>query len=329
MLIDAFIAELAALTGMGERDTQSLFPGRDTPTMSSRRSQNGQVRPYDPAEDDPVDHNVSIKSGHANHDHSHGYIVAPSIQVRPEFQSLVRTQEPNQQLTCIVVVELPSRRANAHVPGPVIKDVYRSPSMQSLQTQNSRTIGRHNGIISSNLSAEQSDSTMRSRQRAHSATRSGSPDRQSSPSVYNNNSPRFDHSDTSESPGALAPPQMLASNADSPFRSITEDLRARIMDWKGHPLSGLGPLQMFDLLSVRRDALVREFFVYLFKEAIICVEEEKKRSLGRLLTGAQGDSSNGSAPGKGVLKLKGRIYIRHIKHVTDTSSAGELSLTLS
>ena len=34
-------------------------------------------------------------------------------------------------------------------------------------------------------------------------------------------------------------------------------------DWKGHPMSGLGPLQMFDILSVRRDVLVREFYVYL------------------------------------------------------------------
>ena len=62
---------------------------------------------------------------------------------------------------------------------------------------------------------------------------------------------------------------------DSPFQSITEDLRNRIIDWKGHPLAGLGPLRLFDLLSVRRDSLVREFYVYLFKEAIICVHEKK------------------------------------------------------
>ena len=90
---------------------------------------------------------------------------------------------------------------------------------------------------------------------------------------------------------------------------------------------------MYDLLSVRRDAIVREFFVYLFKEAIICVVEEKKRGLGRLLSNA-GVGDNGSLNGgntgqqKGVLRLKGRIYIRHIKHVTDTSIAGEMSLTI-
>ena len=41
-----------------------------------------------------------------------------------------------------------------------------------------------------------------------------------------------------------------------------------------------GPLQMIDILFVRRDVLVREFYVYLFKEAIICVLEEKKQSPG-------------------------------------------------
>jgi len=125
---------------------------------------------------------------------------------------------------------------------------------------------------------------------------------------------------------------------ESPFEAITEDLRNRIIDWKGHPLAGLGPLQMFDLLSVRRDALVREFFVYLFKEAIICVAEEKKRTLGWLMSTAsgaasafaEGSSISGSSlnqASKGVLRLKGRIYIRHIRQVTDTSVQGELSLS--
>ena len=132
-------------------------------------------------------------------------------------------------------------------------------------------------------------------------------------------------------------PQDGSVGVDSPFYGITEDLRTRIIDWKGHPLAGLGTLQMYDLLSVRRDALVREFYVYLFKEAIICVVEEKKRSLGRLLSsgtsGAFGDGAvGGVAPGqntsRGVLRLKGRIYIRHIKQVTDTSVSGEMSLTI-
>jgi Pleckstrin homology domain len=130
-------------------------------------------------------------------------------------------------------------------------------------------------------------------------------------------------------------PLQFVPEEDSPFNAITEDLRNRIIDWKGHPLSDLGPLQMCDLLSVRRESFVCEFFVYLFKEAIICVVEEKKRSLGRLLSNASGFSDNGSvgnnslaSQSKGVLRLKGRIYVRHIRQVKATSAAGEMNLTI-
>jgi hypothetical protein len=123
------------------------------------------------------------------------------------------------------------------------------------------------------------------------------------------------------------------------FAAITEDLRNRIIDWKNHPMSSLGPLQMYDMLRVRRDAIVREFFVYLFKEAIICVAEERRRTIGRLVQSVTGGSQNLSInssgsegadrpQSRGVLRLKGRIYIRHIRQVTDTSTAGELSLTI-
>jgi hypothetical protein len=168
-------------------------------------------------------------------------------------------------------------------------------------------------------------STMKSRQASQMlSARSPSPNHQAHASISE-----------SELEGRYSDPAPTAStSAESPFKAITEDLRQRIIDWKGHPLSGLGNLQMFDLLSVRRDTLVREFFVYLFKEAIICVEEEKKRSFSRFLPSSAGSFADsgaggiGGAPGKGVLKLKGRIYIRHIKQVTDTSVAGELSLTI-
>ena len=315
---------------MGDRNTTSLYPGRETPTAIGRTQTPRipqQQKPFDPNEDDPVEHaGGSLKNGAG--DNSSAYIVAPSIQVRPEFATLTRTHEPSQPLTCIVVIELPSRRASSHVPGPVMNDVYRSPSVQSQNISNghSPSMTRHESTAS-----------------GHSAGRYTYSDggeslrRQQGPS-YNPRSPSPNHArvsgsvaETDDVPAYEGPPGMITSNNDSPFKSITEDLRARIIDWKGHPLSGLGPLQMFDLLSVRRDALVREFFVYLFREAIICVEEEKKRSLGRFLGGSSSGydgNGTGSAPGKGVLKLKGRIYIRHIKQVMDTSSPGGLSLTI-
>ncbi|KAH9174888.1 Pleckstrin homology domain-containing protein [Lactarius sanguifluus] len=287
--------ELAALTGMADRNTPMLFPGRETSTVVGRGA-NRHAHSRDPTEDDPIEPVApSLKSGSHN-DHS-AFVVTPSIQVLPEFSSLTRNTEPTQALTCIVVVELPGKRGSGHVPGPVI-DPYATHSVPEL-------------------------ATVRRRQPSLDPGRTTSP-----------TDPFHENQTARDMPYPIS----LQSQEDSPFVAITEDLRNRIIDWKGHPLSGLGPLQMYDLLSVRRDALVREFYVYLFKEAIICVAEEKKRTLGRFLSSASGAASaladgasvtsGGPPQSKSVLRLKGRIYIKHIRQVTDTSVQGELSLTI-
>ncbi|KAF8892284.1 Pleckstrin homology domain-containing protein [Infundibulicybe gibba] len=294
--------KLAALTGMGDHKDAPLYPGRDTPTGRKR----AHSQPYSPNDDDPIDHAGSVKSSPTT-EHSQ-YIVAPSIQVRPEFSSLTRTNDVNQPLTCIVVIELPGKRPNTTVPGPVMSENY----------------GLRNGHL-------RSEPTSR-----HASPRPDHP-RQHQPAepdvsarLYRNRSP-----DTNFAPSSNGHESQFdfKQEEESPFNAITEDLRNRIIDWKGHPLSDLGPLQMYDLLSVRRDAAIREFFVYLFKEAIICVVEEKKRGLGRLLSNASAltdhsSITSGSGQSKGVLRLKGRIYVRHIKHVTASSAAGEMSLTI-
>src|ERR1700733_9578613 len=74
-----FLIELAALTGMGDRRASPLYPGHEIPTGRGTV----QSTPYNPNEDDPLDHAGSSKSNlHTEHS---PYIVAPSIQVRPEF----------------------------------------------------------------------------------------------------------------------------------------------------------------------------------------------------------------------------------------------------
>ena len=312
--------ELAALTGMGNPNGASLFPGRDTPSV---RSYNGRrttpQKPFDPTEDDQIDHKAS-----ASHTEQSHYVVAPSIHVQSEFPTLTRTAESSQPLTCLVVVELPGKRQNTHVPGSVMPqaDTYTSPKSPGMYRD-----GSNHSVHSGPQSADYAMS----------------PKAQSIPMDQQSQSGRSHHMSPSASRDPLIPHspverEVILQDEDSPFSAITEDLRNRIIDWKGHPLSGLGPLQMYDLLSVRRDALVREFFVYLFKEAIICVVEEKKRSLGRLLSSASAASAfgdgtgsgslNGGSTQRGVLRLKGRIYIRHIRQVTDTSVTGELSLTI-
>lgn len=296
--------ELAALTGMGDSKAQSLYPGRDTPTM--RRE------PYDPNADDPVE---PVARPTVNSDTPSPYVVAPSIQVRPEFSTLARSTDATQPLTCIIVIELPGKRSvDATIP-----DDYSSHS-------------QHSGYkYPSSRPSPRSDNP---RHHGNAYRGPGEHDMTLRP-VSNRGAPS--HQDTFHSPAstynhdAYIPSNTLAhTEEDSPFSAITEDLRNRIIDWKGHPLSDLGPLQMYDLLSVRRDAAIREFYVYLFKEAIICVVEEKKRGLGRLLSAASLDSNSvpSGTPSKGVLRLKGRIYVRHIKNVTASSAAGEMSLTI-
>lgn len=283
---------------MGDPHSPAVYPGRDTSTSRNRRVQAPSTTTlYNPMDDDPTDHAVSVKSTPSD---SH-YIVAPSIQVRPEFSSISRSGDASQPLTCIVVIELPARRNTSHIPGPVVSD--------PLPLRNTSAHTRQDTELSQ-LTSRGSE-----RQPPHYPSSDGW-------------APAYNATDTESS--QYAPSQTLEE--ESPFSTIVEDLRNRIIDWKGHALSGLGPLQMYDLLSVRRDALVREFFVYLFKEAIICVVEEKKRSLGRFLhSPAFNDSSTAtsgsSGQSRGVLRLKGRIYVRHIKRIT-AGTAGDLSLTI-
>lgn len=295
---------------MGERNTPAIYPGRTQPANAKSRS---PTTPYDPTQDDPIDSvhatGTSVRSASSEtHSHTSPYIIAPSIQVKPEFSTIARAGDSTQPLTCIVTIELPSRRTHGHVPGPVLDPAYRAHAHAHAHASiiPGPSPSPHPDHHASQNLSDRSDVTVTSRHRP------SSPDSLAS------------------TPYAFNPTPAPSSDAESPFRSITEDLRNRIIDWKGHPLPGLGPLQMFDLLSVRRDSLVREFYVYLFREAIICVIEEKKRSLGRLLSSASNSSYDTPIvqQTKGVLRLKGRIYIRHIKQVTETSVSGELSLTI-
>ncbi|PWZ00395.1 hypothetical protein BCV70DRAFT_205881 [Testicularia cyperi] len=125
--------------------------------------------------------------------------------------------------------------------------------------------------------------------------------------------------------------------ATDPNRAVLADLQNRVTDWKGHSIEHFGPLVLHDLLDIRQDSVVREFHVYLFEEALLCVTEEKKKGLGRFITppSSGGVAESGAAPAplsvsgsKPALKLKGRIYLRHIRRVLDSSAAGEHMLSI-
>lgn len=117
-----------------------------------------------------------------------------------------------------------------------------------------------------------------------------------------------------------------------PFAHVVADLKHRVVDYKTSGLQQLGSLRLFDLLCVRKGSLIREFHVYLFQEALICVAEEKKSGFRNMFSSSSsirsGESGQGSA-NRGVLRLKGRIYVRHVRKIIDSSIQGELSLTIS
>jgi hypothetical protein len=68
---------------------------------------------------------------------------------------------------------------------------------------------------------------------------------------------------------------------------------------------------------------LHEHQVYLFEEALLCVTDDKRKGLGKIVDGISG--------GNDRLRLKGRVYLRHIRQVDDSSSGtdGELSLTIT
>ncbi|GAA6015176.1 hypothetical protein JCM11491_000493 [Sporobolomyces phaffii] len=105
------------------------------------------------------------------------------------------------------------------------------------------------------------------------------------------------------------------------FSQVVDDLEKRMADWKGHTLQEFGRLKLHDFINVRKEAASREFLVYLFEEAILCVADDKRKGLGKIADAMTGNSDK--------LRLKGRVYVRHIRNVVDTSKDGDLSLTIT
>lgn len=297
---------------MGESTVSHPYPGRNATPMSTA---------FNPNEDDPLDHHghrtspsTSKQSSSVTINDSNAlpsYVVTPAIQVHPEFQVVTRTPEkPQQPLTCIVVIEIPGKRR--------IAASAQSPPHPYATIVNSDSAHGHNLNTNCTFSRNGQPQVRSRRTYSHDSSEGSGPPQ--SPKV--DSRPLLHHEQHLNQQTEIE--EQEDDPVDSPFAAITEDLNARIADWKGHPLEGLGRLQMYDLLSVRRDSLVREFFVYLFKEALICVVEEKKRGFPNPTITAP--------PAKGVLKLKGRIYVRHIKRVTAQTSpavgSGEMTLTI-
>ena len=141
-----------------------------------------------------------------------------------------------------------------------------------------------------------------------------------------NTSPSFEYPSSRSAIG-------VTPSIPNTFAHVVADLKNRVVDFKTSGLDSLGRLRLFDLLSVRKGDLVREFHVYLFQEALICISEEKRTGLRGMFSSASsirsGDSGSSSATGRGILRLKGRIYVKHVHKILDSSRPNELSLTIT
>lgn len=283
------------------------------------------------------------------HTHYSRSMILPVVRVRPEFETIYRkerqgTEEQAQDrknVVCVVSVEVPSRRQTSQFGD--VDTLWKQKIGQASSDYKGKAPERYGD---DDIEADDEDERSPYNHRTtHSQlqppvnlqTSRKQPQQQQQQTIERTQSSNGGSDDEGFSYGATP-----AAKDTSPFGGVIDDLRHRIVDWKGHTIERFGPLVLYDFLGVRQDAVVREFHVYLFKEALLCINEEKKKEKGfaRLISGdrSQGSDeagSGGSGGGavhvrssKAPLKLKGRIWLRHIRRTQDTDVEGNPCLSI-
>lgn len=360
-------AEFAALTGLPGSNPMDSHKVHSISKRTLPSEITGGEATHDPADDDDVAHGEV--SGHAHkrsgdtlhpsyghpaarssgmpssasmhhvrgEDVPKGHVLAqPTVTIRAEHSSVLRQAEKDKKsnLTCLVTVDMPTRlqhlKQNNHLP-----------------TLANSAASIHSGSSTAHLSAPALPPGQHMYESSSSATSAQhSPDqrsmRASSPVPQSAQEPLGYSFSTTNAPD---PNDQLNSptpnHEPDAFDSIVRDLQSRMADWKGHSPDDFGRLHMFDLLSVRKEKKAREFYIYLFTEALLCVADEGRsgssagKGLGsRVMDGLSGNhQQSGASDNK--LRLKGRVYVRHMASARDTSvyapdgTAREYSLTIS
>lgn len=348
--------ELAGMMGVAGQSQQQHGPSNGS--GRGRKSSHSEVAGDDPLDDMPhrqrtrdalreingysVSSTVGSPSGQfsaatANDDASLTYksprnVLYPTVKIRPEYGTVYRKgktgEQRKQNVVCVVSVEMPSRRKL-----PAADE----DEGQWKQRINFRGRVKHDSNVLAEDDLADDDAEERlpngdTKQGEEEGTKTTHTDGQERKSTSSDGERGFSFSATPSANEAV----LL-----DPFASVVEDIRKRIGDWKGHTVDRFGPLVLYDFLGVRQESIVREFYVYLFKEALLCVTEERKKdkTLAKLM-GADDvlEDSNGSIAGsisgrsnKPSLKLKGRIWLRHIRNCQnlDTDANGySLSIKL-
>lgn len=222
----------------------------------------------DPHSDDPLEPGPSPTSPTSGRSPSTEapplQVVVPRIEVRPEYQCVRRSKTGKQNVTALVIVEVPPAADRSKYPARQRK-----------------------------LSAADSYTHV-----------------PASPS--SNGSFR-------ESPTTAIQPQK------TPFANVLADLKRRLVAYKYSGLDSVGALCLFDILKVRKATNVQDFHLYLFQDALICVSEERKSGI----TGGIFKKNTPESPNESVLRMRGRIFLRDVHQVSDTSTVNELSIALT
>lgn len=271
-------------------------------------------------------------------------IVQPEISVVSDFSPIYR-REPGhdglQRLNVLLTISLPGRRPqHEYGPGPG-RTLQRKSSgglqgrpLSTASTATSATLGRRPSrtppapSIHASPSPEPASSDDPSKKLYALAE-----EESDTPRETNRVSQDESRSSRQESRVPLEESKDLLTG-EALRDQVKMNLDQRIVDWKGHHLEHFGELHYHDTLDVFQDTTMRQFGVYLFEEALLCTMEDRRKHVSRYLSIPHSliDESSPTPPpstrAPSALKLKGRIYLRHIRSVVNTSTADEAALSI-
>ncbi|KAL7414666.1 hypothetical protein BDY24DRAFT_414377 [Mrakia frigida] len=298
-------SKLAALTGVKGMNA----PPQPVLNPNQKHKSNNS---YGSDDDDPLTEltsgGASTRSGTSDHvsryEATNNQIVVPSVVIRPEFSSMVRTggKDGKLTLTAVIVVEIPERlKREEHV----------------MDSSSSSMMGGGGGGGSA--------SRMMNR---------GAP-------LSSAGRPRL------EPPLPITPRPTDSSQGSSVSHPSPDELRRRLLfsdgDLGSSSLDNLSTLLACDRalvrsspsatsLSAKKEGKDRDYLLYLFKEALLCIQESgstssssssnsklrsKTSSLFKRKPSNNSLGSESSQSNERVLKLKGKVFVHHMKGVMD------------
>lgn len=347
----------AGMMGVGSVDSHSIHSEHDRSIVSTNVSDDPlEVNGLQSSNRTDVAHHSLDISRHnigaideGRNVHRNRFMLLPSVKVRPEFETVYRKERKEgggrQNLVCVVTVGIPSRRQSEQVDEDELHYQHKSeqfrPDFKSsrIDKGKARMLDNRDSYSDFNEDLEHTqngyddeddddpkNSFNKFVKNSHlhmlvPNSANSSREQQDLPEQDAQGGAEEEQEDEDEGFSFSATPAAHHHELDS----VVEDLRNRIIDWKGHSVERFGALSLYNFLGVRQDSIIRNFYVYLFKDALLCVNEEKKKEKGlaRLIYADRSDDSGspiGSANRKNraPLKLKGRIWLRHIKSCQNT-----------